>query len=61
MVTGARKAQAAKERFEGAISPMTPASILREHANGTGYLDKDSSFVVNCCITESTQGLANHG
>ena len=34
-----RKAQAVKACFEGQISPMAPASILRTHSNATVYLD----------------------
>jgi glucosamine-6-phosphate deaminase len=43
VVPDARKAQAIKLCFEGEISPMAPASILRNHSNATVYLDKDSA------------------
>jgi glucosamine-6-phosphate deaminase len=43
----ARKAQAAKLCFEGEINPTAPASILRNHANATVYLDKDSSSLLS--------------
>jgi glucosamine-6-phosphate deaminase len=43
VVPDRRKAQAVKECFEGAISPMHPASILRRHANATVYLDTHSA------------------
>jgi glucosamine-6-phosphate deaminase len=43
VVPEARKAQAVKSCFEGEISPMAPASILREHAHTIVFLDKDSS------------------
>jgi glucosamine-6-phosphate deaminase len=43
VVPDARKAQAVKLCFEGEISPMAPASILRTHSNGTVYLDKESA------------------
>jgi glucosamine-6-phosphate deaminase len=43
VVPEARKAQAVKSCFEGEISPLTPASILRTHAHTTVFLDKDSS------------------
>jgi glucosamine-6-phosphate deaminase len=42
-----RKAQAARLCFEGEISPMAPASILRTHANATVYLDKASSSLLS--------------
>jgi len=38
----ARKAQAVMACFEGEISPMAPASILRTHPNITVFLDRDS-------------------
>jgi glucosamine-6-phosphate deaminase len=47
VVPDARKAQAAKFCFEGEISPMAPASILRTHANATVYLDRDSSSLLS--------------
>jgi glucosamine-6-phosphate deaminase len=42
-----RKAQAARLCFEGKISPMAPASILRTHTNATVYLDKASSSLLS--------------
>jgi glucosamine-6-phosphate deaminase len=47
VVPGPRKAQAVKACLEGAISPMTPASILRTHGNATLYVDKDSSALLS--------------
>jgi glucosamine-6-phosphate deaminase len=47
VVPDTRKAQAIKECFEGAISPMHPASILRKHANATIYLDTHSASLLN--------------
>jgi glucosamine-6-phosphate deaminase len=41
-----RKAEAVKACVEGEVSPMTPASILRTHANTTLYLDRDSSALL---------------
>ncbi|HEX3820669.1 MAG TPA: glucosamine-6-phosphate deaminase [Candidatus Sulfotelmatobacter sp.] len=38
-----RKAQAVRNCFEGKISPMAPASILRRHPNATVYLDTSSA------------------
>lgn len=47
IVPDARKANAVKACFEGEISPMTPASILRTHANTTVYLDQRSAALLN--------------
>ena len=46
VVPDQRKAQAVKACFEGAITPMAPASILRRHANATLYLDKNSASLL---------------
>jgi glucosamine-6-phosphate deaminase len=46
VVPGPRKAQAVKACFEGAVSPMAPASILRTHRNTTVYLDKHSASLL---------------
>ena len=46
IVPDARKAEAVAACLEGEISPMTPASILRRHANTTIYLDKDSASLL---------------
>ena len=43
VVPDARKAPAVKLCFEGEISPMAPASILRDHPNTTVCLDRDSA------------------
>lgn len=43
VVPDKRKAAAVKACFEGEISPMAPASILRRHANTTIYLDTHSA------------------
>jgi len=42
-----RKAQAVKASLEGEITPLVPASILRNHENTTMYLDKDSASVLS--------------
>src|SRR5947207_8394455 len=42
VVPDLRKAQAVKACFEGGISPVVPASILRTHANATVYPDRNS-------------------
>jgi len=46
-VPEARKARAVKSCFEGEISPMAPASILRTHSNATVYLDRDSASLLS--------------
>src|ERR1700733_8696165 len=46
VVPGPRKAHAVKACFEGAVSPMAPASILRTHPNATVYLDKSSASLL---------------
>jgi glucosamine-6-phosphate deaminase len=46
VVPGPRKAQAVKACFEGAVSPMAPASILRTHPNATVYLDQASASLL---------------
>jgi glucosamine-6-phosphate deaminase len=47
IVPDARKAPAVKMCFEGEVSPMAPASILRTHPNATVYLDKDSARLLS--------------
>jgi glucosamine-6-phosphate deaminase len=47
VVPDARKAQAVKNCFEGEISPMAPASILRTHSNATIYLDTHSAALLS--------------
>lgn len=41
-----RKARAVQRCFERPISPLTPASILRTHANTAVYLDRDSAALL---------------
>jgi len=43
----ARKAPAVNLCFEGEISPMAPASILRNHPKTTVFLDRDSARLLN--------------
>jgi glucosamine-6-phosphate deaminase len=50
VVPDTRKAQAVKACFEGEISPMAPASILRTHANATIYLDKHSAALLSTAL-----------
>jgi glucosamine-6-phosphate deaminase len=47
IVPDSRKAQAVKCCFEGRISPLAPASILRMHPHATIYLDKNSSALLS--------------
>jgi glucosamine-6-phosphate deaminase len=46
VVPEARKAQAVKLCFEGEITPMAPASVLRTHPVATIYLDRDSASLL---------------
>jgi len=46
VVPDRRKAQAVEACFEGEISPMAPASILRRHPNATVYLDTNSASLL---------------
>jgi len=46
VVPDARKAPAVKACLEGEISPMAPASILRQHPNVTLYLDANSASLL---------------
>lgn len=47
IVPGARKAKAVKACFDGPVSPMAPASILRTHPDATIYLDTASAALLN--------------
>jgi len=47
VVPDQRKAEAIKACFEGKISPMAPASILRRHSNATVYLDFQSASLLS--------------
>jgi len=51
-VADRRKAEAVRACFEGDISPMVPASILRSHDNTTAFLDRDSAAL----LKSSTRG-----
>lgn len=53
VVPDARKAAAVKACFEGEISPMAPASILRTHANATIYLDPQSAGLLTSALRSS--------
>lgn len=47
VVPDARKARAVQSCFEGPVSPLAPASILRAHANTTAFLDRQSSALLS--------------
>ena len=47
VVPETRKARAVKACLEGAITPLSPASILRTHANTTVYLDRGSASLLS--------------
>jgi glucosamine-6-phosphate deaminase len=51
VVPDGRKAHAVKACFEGVISPMVPASILRNHPNATVYLDRNSASLLDPSLT----------
>ena len=53
IVPDARKAKAVKSCFEGEISPLAPASILRTHANTTVYLDQYSAALLSSAVMPS--------
>jgi glucosamine-6-phosphate deaminase len=53
VVPDRRKAQAVKDCFEGEISPMHPASIIRRHPNATIYLDTHSASLLNSDLQKS--------
>jgi glucosamine-6-phosphate deaminase len=47
VVPDARKAQAVRACFDGEISPLAPASVLRRHPRATVYLDTHSAALLN--------------
>jgi glucosamine-6-phosphate deaminase len=53
VVPDARKAEAIRACFEGDISPMAPASILRTHPNATVYLDQHSAALLTPALLSS--------
>jgi len=53
VVPDTRKAQAIKACFEGEISPMAPASILRTHPRATIYLDQNSASLLSTALETS--------
>jgi glucosamine-6-phosphate deaminase len=55
VVPDQRKAQAVKACFEGEVSPMAPASILRRHPNATIYLDTNSASLLSSKLQAAIQ------
>jgi glucosamine-6-phosphate deaminase len=55
VVPDRRKARAVQACFEGEISPITPASILRRHPNATIYLDHDSASLLSPSLQTALQ------
>lgn len=53
IVPDARKAKAVRACFDGEISPLAPASILRTHADATVYLDVHSAALLNPATLDS--------
>jgi glucosamine-6-phosphate deaminase len=51
VVPDRRKAQAVRTCFEGPITPLAPASILRTHPNTTIFLDQDSAALLDLNVT----------
>lgn len=47
VVPGPQKAEAVRAAFNGELSPMVPASILRSHPNVTVYLDEESASLLS--------------
>jgi glucosamine-6-phosphate deaminase len=52
-VPDARKAKAVKDSVEGAVSALTPASILQEHLDASIYLDRASASLLESSLIES--------
>lgn len=53
VVPDARKAHAVKDCFEGPVSPLAPASILRTHANAVIFLDRESSALLSAATLDT--------
>jgi glucosamine-6-phosphate deaminase len=58
VVPDARKAPAVKLCFEGEISPMAPASILRTHPAAAIYLDRESASLLSPGTLNTLAALA---
>jgi glucosamine-6-phosphate deaminase len=55
VVPDQRKAAAIKACFDGEISPMAPASILRTHPNATEYLDTHSASLLGAVLRNALE------
>lgn len=53
IVPDARKAEAVAKCFEGEVTPLAPASILRTHKKATVYLDKSSAALLKSETVEA--------
>ena len=58
VVPDKRKAAAVKACFEGEVSPMAPASILRRHPNATVYLDTNSASMLGPALQATLQSAS---
>src|SRR5580700_6451051 len=61
VVPDTRKAEAVKACFEGEISPMAPASIMRQHTNATVYLDTNSASLLSSGLRSAMTGDSSVG
>jgi glucosamine-6-phosphate deaminase len=59
VVPGPRKADAIAACFNGDITPMAPASILRAHPDATVYLDRESAALLHPSATDSSIHIVN--
>ena len=59
VVPEARKARAVQACVEEEISPLAPASALRNHANTTLYLDRDSAALLKASSPSVSQGFVS--
>ena len=55
VVPDTRKAEAIRDCFEGEVSPMHPASFLRQHPNATVYLDTNSASLLGPLLKRAAQ------
>lgn len=53
IVPGPNKAEAVQSCFQGDVTPMAPASILRTHARAVVYLDRDSAARLDTRLLDS--------
>jgi len=58
VVPDARKAAAVKACFEGKISPLAPASILRTHPNTTVFLDRYSAALLDPEMRDNLKAIS---